>query len=111
MSIQTFSSEFDKRQFKIKSYGSVMSDDILAYTLLQQIYQTTMKNELIKATITDLQYNLIKGKVKKTFSDASRQTRKKINHIIKTKETFLAEEINQPSVQYHFLQNKALHEQ
>lgn len=44
-----------------------------------------MKNELIKATITDLKYNLIKDKVKKTFSDASRQTRQKINHIIKTK--------------------------
>ena len=95
MSIQTFSSEFDKRQFKIKSYGSVMSDDILTYTLLKSANLSNYHKELIKGTITDLQYNLIKDQVKKAFSDASRQTPKKIKDIIKTEETFLAEEINQ----------------
>ena len=35
MSIQAFLTEFDKRLYKTKSYGTVQSDDILAYCLLK----------------------------------------------------------------------------
>ena len=35
MSIQVYLNEFNKRLFKTKSYGTMMSDDILAYALLK----------------------------------------------------------------------------
>ena len=35
MSIQAYVNEFDKRLFKTKSYGTMMSDDILTYRLLK----------------------------------------------------------------------------
>ena len=36
MSIQAFLSDFDKRLFKTKTYGTTMSDDIFAYQLLKE---------------------------------------------------------------------------
>ena len=50
--------EFDKRLFKTKTYGTTMSDDILAYQLLKSANLSTDHEELIKATIPDLQYNM-----------------------------------------------------
>ena len=35
MSIQSFLNEFEKSLFKIRSYNSVMSEDVLAYRLLK----------------------------------------------------------------------------
>ena len=101
MSIQAFLNKFDKRPFKTKTYGTTMSDDILAYQLLKSThYLSTHHEELIKATIPDLQYNIMKDHLKKTFSDASRQVPTKIEGIIKTEETFLAEEFNNMEIQH-----------
>ena len=58
MSIQAFLDKFDKRLFKTKTYGTTMSDDILAYQLLKSANLSTDHEELIKATIPDLQYNM-----------------------------------------------------
>lgn len=63
------STEFDKKQFKTKSNRLVMSDDVLAYTLLKPSNLSNYHYELIKATIDDLQHNLIKDQLQKTFSD------------------------------------------
>ena len=54
MSIQAYLNEFDKRLFKTKSYGTVMSDDILAYRLLKSANLSSFHEELVKATILDL---------------------------------------------------------
>ena len=72
MSIQAYLNEFDKRLFKTNSYGTMMSDDILAYRLLKSANLSSYYEELIKATIPDLKYNIMKDQLKKTFSDASR---------------------------------------
>ena len=72
MSIKAFLKEFYKRLFRTKSYGSVMPDDFLAYTLLKSSNLSNYHEELIKAAITGLQYSQIKDQLRKTFSDASR---------------------------------------
>ena len=90
MFIQGFLNEFDKHLFKTKTYGTVKSGNIFAYQLLKSPNFSTHHEELIKAPIPDLQYNITKDKLKKTISDASRQVPTKTN-IIKTEETFLAQ--------------------
>ena len=85
MSIQAFLNEFDKHLFKTKTYGTTMSYDILAYQLLKSAYLSTHHEELIKATIPDLQYNIMKDQLKKTLSDASRQVPTKQRTLLKLK--------------------------
>ena len=103
--------KFDKRLFKEKSYGSVMSD-VLACRLLKSENLSNCHEELIKATTTaDLQHNLMKDQLKRlsVMPQARYQGRHRIP--TKTEETFLAEEINQLLVQEHFIQNEAPHKQ
>ena len=83
-----------------------MSDDILAYQLLNSANLSTHHEELIKATIPDLQYNIMKDQLKKTFYDVSRQFATKTEDITKTEETFLAEEFNNIEIQHEYLQDK-----
>ena len=85
MSIQAFLNEFDKHLFKTKTYDTTMSYDILAYHLLKSAYLSTHHEELIKATIPDLQYNIMKDQLKKTLSDASRQVPTKQRTLLKLK--------------------------
>ena len=61
MSIQAYLNELYKRLFKTKSYGTVMSDDILAYRLLKSANLSSYHEELMKATIPDLQYDIMKN--------------------------------------------------
>ena len=70
MSIQAYLNEFDKRHFKTKSYVTVMSDDILANRLLKSANLSGYHEELVNSTIPDLQFDIMKDKIKKTFSDA-----------------------------------------
>ena len=106
MPIQAFLNEFDKHLFKTKTYGISMSDNILVYQLLKSANLSTHHEELIKATIPDLQYNIMKDQLKKTFYDASRQFATKTEDITKTEETFLAEEFNNIEIQHEYLQDK-----
>ena len=105
MSIQAFLNEFGKCPFKTKTYDTTMSDDILAYQLLKSANWSTHHEELIKATIPDIQCNILKDQLKKTFSDASRQVPTKTEDIIKTEKTFLAEEFYNMEIQHEYLQD------
>ena len=58
--------------------------------------------ELIKATIPELKYDLIKDLSKKTISDASRRIPTKNEEVIKAEDTFLAEDFNQMSIEEGF---------
>ena len=106
MSIQPYLNEFDKRLFKTESYGTVISDDILAYRLLKSANLSSYHEELVKATIPDFQYDIMKDQLKKTFSDASKQIPTKSDEIIKMEEAFMAEEINHLSFQESYHQNE-----
>ena len=65
MSIQAFVNEFVKRLFKTKPYGTVQSNDTLVHTLLKSANLSNHQEELIKATIPELQYDLMKGQLRK----------------------------------------------
>ena len=104
MSIQAYLNESNKRLFKTKYYGTVMSDHILAYRLLKSANLSSYNEELVKATIPDSQYNIKKYHLKKTFSDASKQTTTK-SEGIKTEEAFIAKETNHLSFQGSYNQN------
>ena len=102
MSIQAFLNECDKRLYKMKSYGAVQSDDILAYCLLKSVNLFNNHEELIKATVWGLKYDLTKDQLQKTFSDASRHIPTKNEKVIKAEDTFLTEEFSQMAIQEWF---------
>ena len=67
--------------------------------MLKSAYLSNNHEELIKATIPDLKYDLMKDQLKKTFSDASRHIPTKNEKVIKAEHTFLTEDINQMTIE------------
>ena len=65
--IPEYINEFEKCLNKVKNYGTEMSDNILAYCLLKNANLKQSKEQLIKAIISDLCYNLMKERLKKTW--------------------------------------------
>ena len=61
--------EGEAQYHKTKSYGTQISDDVLAYRLLKSANLSTRDKQLVKATITELKYDLLKSKLIKIFSD------------------------------------------
>ena len=51
-----------------------MPDDLLAYRLLKAANLTMRDEQLVKATITELNYEIVKSKLTKVFSDESELT-------------------------------------
>ena len=82
-----------------------MSDNILVYQLLKSANLSTHHEELIKATIPDLQCNIMNDRLKKTFINALRQVPTKTEDIIKIEKTFLTEEFNNMENQHDYLQD------
>ena len=85
---------------------TVMSDDIVAYRLLKAANLSSYHEELVKTTIPDLHFDIMKDRLKKIFSDAWRQIPTKSEDIIKVKEAFMAEEINHLFFQDSYHQNE-----
>ena len=102
MSVQAFLNEFDKRLYRTKSYSTSQSDDILAFRLLKLAHLSSNHEELIKATIPELKYDLMKDQLKKTFSDASRHVPTKNEEVIKAEDTFLIEDFSQMTIEEGF---------
>ena len=70
MSIQAYLNESNKTLLERKSYGTVMSDDNLAYRLLKSANLSSYHEEFVKTTIPEFKYNVMKDQLKKTLSDA-----------------------------------------
>ena len=70
-SMQEFLNEFTRRYNKAKSFGTTMSDDILAYCLLNSANLSKQHQQLAKATISDLKFDTIKDQLNKIFGDLS----------------------------------------
>ena len=62
-SIHDFLTEFEKRYRKIKKHGTIWSDDLLAYRLLKSANLTIPDEQLVKATIGELKYDIVKTKL------------------------------------------------
>ena len=69
--IPNYINEFEKHLYRVKNYEADMSDNILAYRLMKNVNLKQSKEKLIKATINDLGYNLMKKQLKKIFRDLS----------------------------------------
>ena len=65
-SIRDFLIEFENKHFKIKEF-KVTTDDLLGFRLIKAANLSPDKEELIKATVTELTYNEVKTKMSKYF--------------------------------------------
>ena len=72
MSIRDFLHEFDARYHKVKEYGINIPDDLLGFRLIKAANLSSDKQELVKATVSELKYEEVKSKLKKIFSDDSK---------------------------------------
>ena len=64
--------EFERRYHKAKEHGCVLSPSILGFFLLNQCQLSDDHKKLIKATITELEFNQIKTKLLKVFGTSER---------------------------------------
>ena len=101
-SICDFLTEFDKRYNKTKSYGTVMSDDLLAYRLIKSANLPSSQEQLIRATVTELKFDLVRSKITKIFSDQSEIPSSDFENLnIKSEPTYYSQEEEQePSVHF-----------
>ena len=102
MSIQAFSNEFDKQLYITKTCGAVQSNDVLAYCLLKSANLSNNHEELIKATIPEIKYDLMKGQLKKTFLHGSRHIPIKNAEVVKSEDTFLTDNFSQMTIKERF---------
>ena len=68
-SIRDFVTDFEKKHYKIKSYGITISDDLLGFRLLKSANLSPRDEQLVKATVSDLKYDEVKSKLTKIFSE------------------------------------------
>ena len=71
LSIRDFLIEFENKHFKVKEFGVTMSTDLLGFRLIKAANLSSDKEELVKATVTELNYSEVKSKMNKIFSDDS----------------------------------------
>ena len=67
--IRNFLTEFEKHFHKTRSYETVMPDDLLAYCLIKSTNLTTRDEQLVKATINELSYDIVESNLIKIFSE------------------------------------------
>ena len=70
--------------------------------LLKSADLSNNHEELIKAAIAELKYDLMKDQLKNTFSDVSRHIPTKNKEVIKADDTFLTEDFSQMSIEGRF---------
>ena len=91
MNICAYLNHFEKLYNKIKTYGTQMSDNLLAYRLLKSANLPELHEQMVKGTITDLKYDLMKDQLKKMFGESLPNIEKcsiKSETPIKTEDTF-----------------------
>ena len=68
-----------------------MSEDVYAYRLLKSANLSNHHEQLVKATVPQLQYDFMKDQLKTSFSDSSRHAPTKEEDYVKTEEDLVAE--------------------
>ena len=69
MKISDYLNKFEQLYNKTKSYGTQMSENVLAYRLLKSTNLLELNKQMVKGTITDLKFNLMKEQLKKIFGE------------------------------------------
>ena len=81
-----------KNYHKTKSHGTIRSDDLLACRLLKSTKLTIRDEQLVKAAIGALKYDIAKTKLIKSFSDTSNVPTSELTNLnIKPEPTFHAQ--------------------
>ena len=65
--IRSFLAEFEKCFHKTRSYGTLISGNLLAYYQIKSANLTARDEQLVKATINELSYDIVKSKLIKIF--------------------------------------------
>lgn len=68
-SMQQFMIDFDQNYNKLRRHGTVITDDLLGFKLLKAANLTSQHEQLIKATIAEINYENITKKIKSIFSN------------------------------------------
>ena len=92
LAISDFLIEFENKHFKIKEFGATISNDMLGFRLIKAANLAPDKEELIKATVSDLTYDIVKAKMNKIFSDESKVPSNPQESVQIQQETFHASE-------------------
>ena len=71
MSIDDYINQFERLKSKTESYGTSLSTDVLAYRLLKSANLSQQHEQLAKATISKLEYDIMKTQLKKIFGDVN----------------------------------------
>ena len=88
----------DKRLHKTNSYGAVQSDHMLANRLSKSANFSNHHEELIKVTVPEVRYDIMKRPIEENFQ-WSRHVRTKSEEVVKREDTFLAREMNKMEIQ------------
>jgi len=93
MTIKQYIAEFSSRYNKLKKHKTEISKDLLGFKLLKSANLPEYKEELIKATVIQIDYDNIVLKLKSTFSDESNSNNSPDAFELKVKSepTFLAQ--------------------
>ena len=85
--------KFDQRYYKLKRHQTTISEDLLGFKVLKAANLSSHHEQLIKATITHVDCETIKAKIKSIFSNEV-QTPAAFEHKVKIKAepTFLKKE-------------------
>ena len=70
MKISDYLNNFEQLYNKMKSYGIQMSENVLAYQLLKSANSPELHKQMVKGTITNLKFNLMKDQLKKMFRES-----------------------------------------
>ena len=67
VSISEYCAEFERKLAKVKAKGTTVTNEVLAYRLLNSANITPSQEQLIKATITTMDYESMATQLKKVF--------------------------------------------
>ena len=71
MSISDYVINFEQLYFKAKSFNMEILDGVLAYRLLNSANLTNEQKQLVKATVSKMDYQVMKDQLKKVFTNTS----------------------------------------
>lgn len=72
MTIADYVIKFEQLYFKAKSFDMAILDGVLAYRLLNSANLTKDQKQLVKATVSKMDYNIMKDQLKKVFTNTAR---------------------------------------
>lgn len=73
LSIKEYCAEFHKRLSKVKSSGTQLSEHVLAYRLLKSANLSDAETQLVKATISKMDYDTMVTQLQKVFNSGASQ--------------------------------------